>query len=50
MVPVKYSYENGGLCKAKNQLRAMPHSPELNLIIEYLHEHEFIFQAALAHE
>jgi hypothetical protein len=28
----------------------MRHSAELNLIIEYLLEYEFIFQTALAHE
>jgi hypothetical protein len=32
------------------RLRAMQHSAESNLIIEYLLEYEFIFETALAHE
>jgi hypothetical protein len=36
--------------ETKNQLRAMHHSAESNLKIEYLHEYEFIFKMALAHE
>jgi hypothetical protein len=28
----------------------MPHSLELNFIIEYFHEYEFIFETALDHE
>jgi hypothetical protein len=28
----------------------MQHSAELNLIIEYLCEYEFVFETALAHE
>jgi hypothetical protein len=35
---------------AKNQLCAMSHSAESNLIIEYLREYKFIFKTALAHE
>jgi hypothetical protein len=49
-LPVKYSYENGGLRKAKNRLRTLPHSAESNLIIEYFREYEFIFETALAHK
>jgi hypothetical protein len=49
-VPVKYSYANGGLSKAKNRLRSIRHSAESNLSIEYLREYEFIFETALVLE
>jgi hypothetical protein len=49
-VPVKKSYENREIPKAKNLLRAMRHSVESNLIIECLCEYEFIFTTHLAHE
>jgi hypothetical protein len=38
------------IANTKNQLRAMRHITESNLIIEYLCEYKFIFKTALAHE
>jgi hypothetical protein len=38
------------IAETKNRLRAMRHSAESNLKIEYLREYEFIFKTALAHE
>jgi hypothetical protein len=42
--------KNFWIAKTKNRLRAMRHSVESNLKIEYLREYEFIFKTALAHE
>jgi hypothetical protein len=50
IVTVKLIYENGGLPQAKNRLRTMRHITESNMIIKYIHEYEFIFETALAHE
>jgi hypothetical protein len=42
--------KNFWIAETKNRLRAMRHSAESNLKIEYLREFEFIFKTALAHE